>query len=87
MGDCLRTSTIRPRGLREISIILKLARSAECYVRTTWSTNSVSLVQEELRVQELPAGVQHSAGLGDFSSNLKIKKKADTDSEIREITK
>lgn len=87
MGGCLRTSAMRPRGLREISIIPKLARSAECYVRTTWSTSSVSLIQQELRVQELPAGVQHTAGLWDFSSNLKIKKKAHTDTEIREITK
>lgn len=75
MGGCLRTSAARPRGAREMSVILKLHRSTGCYLRAVWSTNSVSWVQQELLVQELPAGVYDSTGLGDFSSNLEIRKR------------
>lgn len=57
MGGCLRTGAARPRGLREMSVIVKLPRSAECYLRAAWSTNSVNWVQQALLVQELPAGV------------------------------
>lgn len=80
MGGCLRTSAARPHGPREMSVILKLHRSTGCYLRAVWSTNSVSWVQQELLVQELPvqelpAGVYDSTGLGDFSSNLEIRKR------------
>lgn len=53
IGGCLRTVAARPCTLGEMSVILKLPRSAGCYLRAAWSTNSVNWVQQEPLVREL----------------------------------
>lgn len=68
MGGGLRTGVARPSGFGEMPVTLELPRSAGCNFGASWSTGSVSWVQRELLVPELPAGAQHSAGLRDFIS-------------------